>query len=693
MSTSEAISQLPVGTPKGSDLTPATDVTDLTESSTGTTKSYVRWAELNFYLNAQDVSTLQAVDVATTANLAATYNNGTVGINATLINSSTLALLTIDGILLTFYDLVLVKNQTTSYQNGIYIVSNPGSLTTNWVLTRASYYDTPAQIIQFQVMLVNQGIANSGILYQETAAGPFTIGVSPITFGQYSGSAGIVLPVSLGQGGTGASLTASVGGIFYSTASEGAILAGTATQNLPLLSGASAAPVWGNYGIALGGALTTGAAVTYSGAYTFTGTLTGNTSVTFPTSGTLATTGSFPSLPVSLANGGTGADLTASNGGIFFSTATTGSILSGTATAGQVLQSGASTTPAWSTPTYPSASGSTGQILRSDGTNNVYTTATYPGTTTINQLLYSSSGNVIGGLATAASAVLTTVSSVPTWASDLSVALGGTGAATFTAYSVICAGTTATGAFQNVSGVGLSGQALVSNGASALPTWQNVSGSGTINSGTVNELAYYTGSGTTVGPISTANNGVLVTNGSGVPSISTTLPSGLSATSMTMVTPTLGAATATSITFSPTTGGIVGTTTNDSAGAGKVGQYVSSNVLAGSAVNLSNTTPADITSISLSAGDWDVTGNILFIASVTGSSTYQLWANTVSATAPDESLQNTILETGSFTSGSGTNIPPLRVSAAAPVTVYLSAIASFSGTASGCGGIYARRVR
>ena len=51
------------------------------------------------------------------------------------------------------------------------------------------------------------------------------------------------------------------------------------------------------------------------------------------------------------------------------------------------------------------------------------------------------------------------------------VAGGGTGNTTFTAYSVICAGTTATGAFQNVSGVGTAGQVLTSQGASALPQW------------------------------------------------------------------------------------------------------------------------------------------------------------------------------------------------------------------------------
>ncbi len=88
-------------------------------------------------------------------------------------------------------------------------------------------------------------------------------------------------------------------------------------------------------------------------------------------------------LPTSLALGGTNAALTASNGGIFYSTASAGAILAGTATANQILLSGSSTTPAWST-------------------------ATYPATTTINQLLYSSAANVIGGVATANNGSLVT---------------------------------------------------------------------------------------------------------------------------------------------------------------------------------------------------------------------------------------------------------------------------------------------
>lgn len=57
---------------------------------------------------------------------------------------------------------------------------------------------------------------------------------------------------------------------------------------------------------------------------------------------------------------------------------------------------------------------------------------------------------------------------------------GGTGGTSFTAYTLICAGTTTTGAFQNVASVGTSNQVLTSNGASALPSFQAVSASGAI---------------------------------------------------------------------------------------------------------------------------------------------------------------------------------------------------------------------
>jgi len=76
---------------------------------------------------------------------------------------------------------------------------------------------------------------------------------------------------------------------------------------------------------------------------------------------------------VALANGGTNANLTASNGGIFYSTASAGAILVGTSTANQVLLSGASAAPTWSTATYPATAGTAGNVLQSDGTNWVST--------------------------------------------------------------------------------------------------------------------------------------------------------------------------------------------------------------------------------------------------------------------------------------------------------------------------------
>jgi len=210
--------------------------------------------------------------------------------------------------------------------------------------------------------------------------------------------------LSLTRGGSNASLTASNGGVVYSTATAMAILAGTATANLPLLSGSSAAPSWGAFALNLGGALTTADALTTSGAFSATFTFTGVTGVTFPTSGTLATTSQIPtgaaltrtddtnvtltlggspttalinatSITVgwtgqlALTRGGSNASLAASNGGIVYSTATAMAILAGTATAGQIIRSGASTTPSWSTATYPATAGTSGNVMTSDGTN------------------------------------------------------------------------------------------------------------------------------------------------------------------------------------------------------------------------------------------------------------------------------------------------------------------------------------
>ena len=167
-------------------------------------------------------------------------------------------------------------------------------------------------------------------------------------------------------------------------------------------------------------------------------------------------------------------------------------------------------------------------------------------------------------------------------------------------------------------------------------------------------------------------------------------------TSATLVTPTLGAATATSVGFSPTTGGIIGTTTNDNAGSGKVGEFISSNIPFASAVSIpSGVAPVNVTSISLTAGDWDIFGNVTFAANTTGSGTLYAWCGTTSATIPDNSMVATEAQASSANADYGIATPFLRVSIGTTTTVYLSAQWAFFGSAtvSASGSIFARRER
>lgn len=137
---------------------------------------------------------------------------------------------------------------------------------------------------------------------------------------------------------------------------------------------------------------------------------------------------------------------------------------------------------------------------------------------------------------------------------------------------------------------------------------------------------------------------------------------------------------------------VLGTDTNDDAPAGYVGEFVSSVIAASGAISLTDNVDTNVTSISLTAGDWEVYGNVFFTQSATGNVVYG-WSSATSATLPDISL---IAGTLSDLSGSlvGVTIPTRRFSLASTTTIYLSVRSSFSsGTSNVCGGIYARRVR
>lgn len=168
---------------------------------------------------------------------------------------------------------------------------------------------------------------------------------------------------------------------------------------------------------------------------------------------------------------------------------------------------------------------------------------------------------------------------------------------------------------------------------------------------------------------------------------------------------TIGTAPSTAITWAGAqtfSGGaaIAGTTTNDNAASGYVGQQVISTVASASAVSLTTATPANVTSISLPAGDWEVSGTVIRSLGATTSITQLITsvsttsATASSATAGDGTFQ--IFSTAAEVPAANVSqvIPPVRLSLASTTTVYLVASDTFTvSTNAVFGTLRARRVR
>lgn len=126
----------------------------------------------NYYNIATENMLLSSINgpclLATTTNLICTYLNGSAGVSATLTNASTQTALSIDSNTVTIGNRILVKNQTSAFQNGVYTVTNVGSVSTNWVLTRAIDYNAVTQIIKGQIVNIISGTINSFSTYMQT---------------------------------------------------------------------------------------------------------------------------------------------------------------------------------------------------------------------------------------------------------------------------------------------------------------------------------------------------------------------------------------------------------------------------------------------------------------------------------------------------------------------------------------------
>jgi hypothetical protein len=147
----------------------------------------------------------------TDGNLNSTYNNGSSGVGATLTNAGTQEALVIDGVTLNTNDRVLIYNQTNGYENGVYTVTNTGSASTNWVLTRATDADSyspsdPDSLGQGDAFFVTEGNTGAGELYVMNTSGTITFGTTDITFTEVAATA-------VYQAGTGLTLN----GVTFST--------------------------------------------------------------------------------------------------------------------------------------------------------------------------------------------------------------------------------------------------------------------------------------------------------------------------------------------------------------------------------------------------------------------------------------------------------------------------------------------
>lgn len=142
---------------------------------------------------AQGIAVKPAVKVATTVDLGGVYNNGVSGVGGTLTIPPTLTL-DIDGnTTWALTDGVLVKNQTNAFENGRYYVSQIGTDTLEWILTRCHYCDEATEIPSSYVF-VQGGTTQSGtgwVAYVETGLGAnpsvFEVGFDNITYTQFSG--------------------------------------------------------------------------------------------------------------------------------------------------------------------------------------------------------------------------------------------------------------------------------------------------------------------------------------------------------------------------------------------------------------------------------------------------------------------------------------------------------------------------
>ena len=252
---------------------------------------------------------------ATTGTLASitggtvTYNNGTAGVGATLTLSNALSVL--DGYTLLNGDRVLVKNEATQANNGIYTWATGGT-----VLTRATDFDTAAEIASGDFTFVTYGTlyANTGWVQTNPVT---TVGTDSIVWSQFTGAGTYTAGTGLTLAGTQFSITnTAVTAASYGSATQVGTFTVNAQGQLTLASNTTVTPAVGSItGLGTGVATALAVNVGSAGAFvTFDGAL------GTPSSGTVTNLTGTASINI---NGTVGAT-TPTTGNFTTVTATTG---------------------------------------------------------------------------------------------------------------------------------------------------------------------------------------------------------------------------------------------------------------------------------------------------------------------------------------------------------------------------------